>query len=375
MRFLQLFSFIPITLLACYTSQASSIVEIYPRQVDLGQIWEGERIEVTVKISNEGNETIVFDKPQVDCPSCIEFQLPKSQLEAGSSLDARVSIVHNKPGQFKNLVIIKVKSPEVKPVPVSFSGNVRKTYYVGGSWYPLKLDDIEKTQTIKVGVRGFSLSQLPDLKNTKDKLEVFVLGVRPQDPFVEAGSFKVESGLFNLSESKCLPLANGRLYVRLLLQFKQEMTPGLYYDSLMINIGENLRLSQKVSFRILGDVWPEKSLINFGVLRRNKSETQTHVVKIHFRDSTKLWDQVEILAVEPTAYQNAISIAAIQREKQGIGVKLTLNTAMLPITPRENDKFFFFSMMLGDKHTGGQTNKLTQETDRLRLYLYGMLID
>lgn len=354
--------------------EANGAVEANPEYHDVGAVWQGEPIKLQIQLFNKSNHSVTFGQPVVDCPSCITLQLPQNTLDPGKRMTASAEITVNKPGKFKHRVAIPSTTPGIEPILLTVTGEIKKTYYLMSRWNsraPDKPKHNKEKEQIEVG--GFGLQNLPDLKEgDTDALEITIMGVRENDPFSKESSIQIKSNVFEKAAVTNEEIANGRLHARLLLTFKDKMTPGIYQDSLQIKIGNTVNLDVPVSFRVLGPVWPETSTISFGVIR---TAPVTKTVTVNFDKGVAVWDHIRILDVTPEVYAESVELSIVESTDGKTRLAITNDPNAIDISKiqSQDDGFFYFIITLGPKEEDAG-NRDTIKNKTIKLHLYGILL-
>ena len=354
--------FITIILLSNVGS-AKCAFDISTSQIDLGNIIEGSRNNVEIKIINTGDEKI-----ELNCKgscSCLKTIITDPNLLARQETRLKLEIVRNRPGRFKEEILIQTKNDICKPKILEISGFTQKAFRFQASWQGVNKNPIKDKNTM------FELSKMPEIYNTNSKLVLRLNSLLSGNKFIDRENIRVRSSLFRNLEKRFYKTANSQNNIDFVLEFKKELGSGLYQDAIIIDIGKKMTLTKKISFRVLGNIWSEKSAVSFGKVKQGSHREKQ--VKIHFSPSTKLWEKAIISKVEPETFRDMIRISDQKIIDNSVLLELRFDSSS-DFDLKKSNGFFNFNIILSSAKENG-IRPFNKKPETVKLYLYGMLVD
>lgn len=350
-----------VTHLAC-TCYGDTVLQVSQEQIYLGDIWQGELIDIAVTVSNASHRIIELKDARASC-GCMNVKLGNNRLKAGEATKLTAQIVRETPGRFKHRIIVATNDGN-EQVTVTVAGSARKAYEVEGQWTgpAIRKDDSRKYH---------DMGALPNTyRDVGMGLRVRIHGLRPNDPVAKvAGSITVESSVFKLTEVKPSSNKDKTVQVDLRLDFTTVPEPGFYTCVIKFRIGD-VRFSEKCSYRILGDIWTEPRQVNFGLINRTAKKRKS--VRINFKNTELKWSDAEIARAEPAVYASAIAVTRKASNKDSLSVSLEIDPAKLPMMSSKNKGCFNVVIFIRDpEHAKGRNTG--SEEGCLKMSLYGMV--
>lgn len=349
----------------------SNSIELSPKTIDLGEIWEGQGVGVTTQVKNKTGKSIELGELRTSC-SCVTTKVSDNTIEPHSHVQVDFKLVRNKPGDFRDIVLISNKDDGTAQAKrFSITGKVRPAYTMKGNWLAQDDSTVPTMEFIRNKVCFLPNFNLPKPKNKAEpRLRIYIDGSRPEDPVVEGASVNVNSSLFKLVEHNIRTDKGGKMHCMLLLSPFKELEQGLYPDRLIIELGPDLKLGRRISFRVIGPVWSEKATLNFGSAGPGKVSPRE--VILHFQPEKTVWSQVCVIGTEPETYSKAVTITDVAWDGKSKHTKVAL--ALDPTMMTDTIKgFFHFKLFLGNKHTD-LSRAAVEDADIVKLHVYGMVV-
>lgn len=326
-------------------------VRVIPESLDLGELWQGEKVEKQFTVRNEGSEEIELLEAKSNC-GCTIISLAEEKLPPGGQTNLKVTFHAFTQGAKTWRLFLPFCGDKANgSVVVRVDAQIKQAYIASVHW-------------INIGdSSGLSSSNLTDISANGDQVLSFqVTAFRKNDPNVESlneKSIRVESSIFVPKDMNVgghdLP---GAPFISMKLYPRRRLLPGLYKDKIKCLFGQ-MEITKDLEFSVNGTVWPEKYSYNLGVLRGN-AET---VADIHLRSVKKYLPikRVFIKQVTPQKLANAVSVhGEVSRSEDVSIVRVIFNPARDQI-----NGFFQMEVVLGV-----ETNSTEEDVS---IYLFGLV--
>ena len=191
---------------------AKDTIEVEPESVDLGEIWEGEPVNMSFQVNNVSNKPIQLGKVLKSC-SCVDTKVSGKTVDPLGNVQVDVKLVRNKPGEFTESVLIQTSEDEAQEKMIRIRGKAKPAYIVRGAW--------ESEKQSSVGLETLTHQKVCSLSDVRERTEprllIHINGLREDDPIAESNSVDVNSSAFTLLKHQVKQVRNGRSQCVLLL--------------------------------------------------------------------------------------------------------------------------------------------------------------
>ncbi|MGI6458770.1 MAG: DUF1573 domain-containing protein [Candidatus Hydrogenedentales bacterium] len=337
-------------------------IEISPEAVDMGEVWQGELVTRVFAVKNTGPASLELAPPRSGCV-CADVRLDTRSIPLGKTANLTVTVGRTRPGTFDTYVAVFDQNAPARFARARLKVTVKDTYHIFGHW----------TSGEKKEVVHTTLNHLPDCSSGPLNLSVFVQGRRPDDPFLKKGKdakvsaqlFEVEISEWKADSRRSVPNA---LRAVLHLRSKSVLSPGLHFDTLLLDLGKHAVFKIPISFRVLGDVNVERDEISLGTIRDR--ERKEAFVSLDFAEGKSSWKDVRVVRVEPERLAEAVSLDEAQPiGERGVQIPISVNIDRVAQAQASagSDGFFYVRLWLapsGDAELG----------EAVQVTLYGMVL-
>lgn len=344
---------------------ANDTIKVEPESVDVGEIWESESINLSFQVKNVSDTPIQLGKVLKSC-SCTDTRISGDMVDPRGKVQLDIRLVRNRPGQFNESVLIRTAEDEGPEKMIKITGKAKPAYIVRGAW-ELDTQRSMGLETI-TQKRVYALSDVRE--GTAPRLLIHIDGLRENDPIAECNSVNVNSSVFMLLQHQLKQVRNGRSQSVLLLGPAGNLSQGLYSDRLEFLFGPDLKVSRRVSFRVIGPVWPERAILNLGAVRApGKSEK----IKLNFQSDVAVWDEIQVVSTDPAEFRKAIVPTNVTPNVGERSVVLNLSVDHDQMATVAKD-YFHFTLFLGDKKHIGKPEADKENVPTVKLHVCGIVI-
>ena len=265
---------------------AAQVLKVVPKKVELGTFNTFQIKETIVKLKNTGRKTLLIDKIKTDC-SCIGTSISTKEIPPGKTVELKIAARERTGGKFSHDVLIIPKDIErYEPLKIQATGNVIEPVSARIGWKNKKLTTFDPNGPVNLGL-VHQLSAEPVICLTTN---VKHFNLRDSVPEVNSTQFELIDHKFDklsaINQKQMKDVGKERL--TLTLRPKKTLKIGVLKELMKIRLANNVQLEMPITYRIVGNVYAEESIVLLG----NLSKTRSQEFTIHFSNGAEVWPDV-----------------------------------------------------------------------------------
>jgi hypothetical protein len=273
------------TAFAAGSAPARPVLEPSQQDIDMGEFKVGVKRQRVVTIKNTTNMNVTIDRLVPSC-TCLSPAVDNHVIPPGRSMNLRVAIERQYPGEFSYAVVVLPKDGQKNdPLKIRVHGEARSSVSAQVGWRRGVLQDVTYPNPVELGVRPRS-SVFPIVRMTS--LEGLDLGNAVAD--VNSLHFGLDEVTPEFSICPDGETATTRCCrrVTLALRPKKPLKQGRLQDLFEITPCDGSKVYIPILWRMVGDVYLEEETIHLGQL----AHASEHRLRISFTEKTRQWKAV-----------------------------------------------------------------------------------